>query len=334
MTVHHVKRSSARNWRALAILAAGSLLLASCAQDNDNDEGFPERPITIVVPFDAGGGTDLTARAMEEHASEACGTSVTISNVSGGAGAVGMQQVADAAPDGYTLAVATSSTMVSYHYGTSQITPDLFRGVMGYDADPAVLSVHPDSPYQTIEDILADLEAGENLTVATSGAGSITELAFMGMTNAAGTPPLTNVPFDGGAGAMTAAMGGQSDAVSATAGESFQHIETGQLRPLVVMADDRLDLLPDTPTLHDSGIDWSMDIWRGLVAPAETPDDAVEVLEDCFREAYETDEFQEFMVQQNFGPDFRSADEFDTFLTDIFNTYGELIEEMDISDEG
>lgn len=338
MAAHRVRRArTRRQGGTFAILAVGSLLLAACAQESSNGDGdnesFPDGPLTVIVPFDAGGGTDLTARAMEEHVAEACDTSVTISNVSGGAGAVGMQQVADADPDGHTLGVATSSTMVSYHYGTSQITPDLFRGVMQYDADPAVLSVNQESPFETIEDVLDAAEAGEEVTVATSGAGSITELSFMGMTNAAGVPPLVNVPFGGGAGAMTAAIGGQADAVSATAGETTQHVDNGQLRPLVVMSDERLDGMPDVPTLHDVGVDWSMDIWRGLVAPADTPDDRVEILEGCFQEAFETQEFQDFMAEQNFGPHFRTAEEFDTFLRDIFDTYGQLITDMGISPE-
>lgn len=319
----------------VATAALATVAVTGCAQESGTGAGaaddFPSKPISIVVPFSAGGGTDLTARGLDGPAEEACGTDITVSNVEGGAGAVGMEQVAEANNDGYTLGVATSSTMMGAHYGTSQVTPDRFRGIMHYNLDFVALSVAANSPYKTIDDFLAAAENGEELTVATSGAGSITELAFMGMTDAAGVPKLTNVPFDGGSAAITAVMGNQADAVSATAGEQFQQIDSGKLRPLVSMSDERLDFLPDTPTLQEKGIDWSLGVWRGLVAPADTPDDVVDHLSECFGEAIEDEEFQAFMEKQNFDVVFMGADEWDTYLNDEFERYGETIERMGLS---
>ncbi len=314
-----------------SVLALGAVVLAGCVSETPSTTAagnFPERPVTVIVPFSAGGGTDLSMRALAEEAKRTCGTGMTISNVDGGAGAVGMQQVAEAAPDGYTLAVATSSTYLSPHFGTSQLRPDQFRGIMQYDNDPPVISVKADSPYKTIDDFLAAAENNKKLTVGTSGAGSITQVAFMGMADAAGVPVPTNVPFDGGSEAITGALGGQVDAVSATAGESFAHIESGRLRALVSMSDQRLEMLPNVPTLKEMDINWSIPVWRGLVAPADTPDGPISALHACMKKAYDTQAFQSFMNKQSFGPTYKSQQDFSAFLRAEYKRYDRLVEEL------
>ncbi|MDV3127256.1 tripartite tricarboxylate transporter substrate binding protein [Mycobacterium sp. 21AC1] len=322
------------NIRALAVIACLWLLATGCANSGSTATGadnFPEHGINVIVPFSAGGGTDMSMRALAEAAREPCGTSITITNVEGGAGAVGMQQVGSAGADGYTVGVATSSTYLAPNLGTSQLDPAQFRGVMQFDNDPPVISVPANSDIKTFDDLKKHAASG--LNISTSGAGSITQLAFLGMAERAGVAAPTNVPLGGGSQAILAALGGQVDGVSATAGESYAQIKSGRLRAIAVMGDKRLEQLPDTPTLKELKVDWSIPVWRGLVVPAGVSDQVVEKLNSCFKKAFDAESFQSFMAGQSFTPTYKDHDDFTKFLQSQFVEYGHLVDQFGMTEK-
>jgi len=323
----HIRASVSRAGAIVMTLGLGTLSACASSGTSDADSGdFPEHGISVIVPFSAGGGTDIATRALAEEARETCGASMTITNVEGGAGAVGMQQVASAAPDGYTIGIATSSTYLAPNLGTSQLDPSQFRGVMQFDNDPPVISVPANSEIKTFDDFKQAAESG--LNISTSGAGSITQLAFLGMAERGGMPAPTNVPLGGGSEAILAALGGKVDAVSATAGESYQQIKSGRLRAIALMGDKRLDKLPEIPTLKELGVEWSIPVWRGVVVPAETPDAVVGKLNSCFKEAFDTESFQDLMQRQSFTPTYKDQEDFSAFLEDEYANYGRLIDQF------
>lgn len=300
-----------------------ALVLAGCGGDGGDGEAFPSRPIEVVVPFAAGGGTDQIARALAKEAETTCGASVTIANEEGASGTVGMNRVLNSAPDGYTIAVGTSSQFLATHQGVSDISPDSMTPLMQFNFDSSVLSVSADSEFQTIEDFLAADTA--NLTVATSGTGSIWELSYRGMADAAGVEQPTNIPYDGAAPAIVAVLGGEADATSVSGVEALTQIESGELRPLASMSAERLTFLPDTPTLKESGVEWQSGVWRGLVGPLDMPEEVTQTLIECFGEAAETEAFQEFMDAQGFEIQIVEGAEFGTFLQEDFDTSAELV---------
>jgi tripartite-type tricarboxylate transporter receptor subunit TctC len=286
----------------------------------------------MIVPFDAGGAIDQTARQLATAAETTCGTQVFVTNQPGSSGAVGFQAVANAQPNGYTVGLATVDLAIINHFGVSPITPEDVRGVMQYNFDPATLTVAADSPYTTIDDFLSAAQEGQTLCVGTSGTGSIWHISYAGMAQEAEVPLMTNVKVGGADALIAALVGGQ---VEATSGRRFSapQIESGDLRPLVVMSEERLSILPDTPTLQEEGIDWSSGSWRGLVVPKDTPDEQVQALNDCFREAYESPEFTEFMKTQGFGMEYRPAEEFDAFMSDEYQRFGELVESLGLREQ-
>ncbi len=329
-----VSSGSGRGRRAalfIGLLLAG-LVAAGCG-GGGSAEDFPSERIELIVPFDAGGGTDQTARQLATAAERTCDTEVFVSNQTGSSGAVGFQAVANAQPDGYTVGLATAEIAIINHFGVAEITPEDVRGVMQYNIDPAAITVASDSPYETLDDFLTAAEEGESLQVGTSGVGSIWQIAYAGMAAEAGVPPMTNVPFDGAAPAIAALLGGNVDATSASAVEAFPQIESGELRPLVTMGQERLSILPDTPTLQEEGIDWNSGAWRGLAVPTETPDEVVQTLNECFREASETDDFQSFMEEQGFGLEYKSAGEFDEYMAAEYERFGQLVNELDLAQQ-
>lgn len=315
---------SRRSRRIVSLLCLGglaSLVLVACGGAEDAE--FPSEQIEIIVPWDAGGGTDQTARQLAAAAEDTCNTNFVVSNQPGSTGAVGFQAIADAEPDGYTVGLATVEISMINHLGIATVSPEDVRGVLQYNFDPAAFSVASDSPYENIDDVLSAAE-DENIQVGTSGTGSIWHIAFAGMAQAAGVE-MTNVPFDGAAPAIAAVLGGQVGATSASGAEVASQVESGELRPLAVMGDEQLDILPDTPTLQEENIDWNSGAWRGLVVPNDTPDDVVGTLNQCFDEAANSEEFQQFMDENGFGVEFRSAEEFEMYMDEENERFGELI---------
>jgi tripartite-type tricarboxylate transporter receptor subunit TctC len=315
--------------RVLALGGAVALALGvvACGQGESAEE-FPSEQIELIVPWDAGGGTDQTARQLASAAEETCGTGMVVSNQTGSTGAVGFQAAANARPDGYTIGLATVEIAMINHLGVADITPEDVRGVMQYNFDPAAFSVSADSPYETLDDVLSAAEE-ETIRVGTSGTGSIWHVAFAGMAQEAGVE-MTNVPFDGAAPAIAAVLGGQVEATSASGAEVAPQVESGELRPLAVMGEESLDILPDTPTLQEEGIDWTSGAWRGIVVPNDTPEEVVQTLNECFTEASESPEFVEFMENNGFGLEYRSAEEFEEYMDSEFERFGEIIGSLGI----
>lgn len=319
-----------RAWKALAVASVAALALGAAACGGGSSEEFPSEQIELIVPWEAGGGTDQTARQLASAAEQTCGTDVIVSNQTGSTGAVGFQAAADAEPDGYTVGLVTVEVSMINHLGVAPVTPEDVRGVMQYNYDPAAISVAANSEYKSVDDLAAAVESGEQLQVATSGTGSIWHVAAAGMAEEMGGS-ITNVPFDGAAPAITALLGGQVDATTASGAEVAPQVESGELQPLAVMGDERISVLPDTPTLKQQGVDWSIGAWRGLAVPNDTPDERVNKLNNCFERAYKSEDFQQFMKKQGFGLVYKDAAGFEKYMDEEFRRFGGLIESLELA---
>lgn len=324
------RRRAARSVGA-AVAATGVLATAACGGGGGEAEEFPSETIEMIIPYAAGGSTDVSIRQMASIAEETCGTEIIASNQTGSAGAVGFTATANAEPDGYTVGATATEIAYLQELGFTDIGPDDIKGVMRYALNPHVFFVPADSPYQTMEDLIAAAEDGETITAASSGTGSVYHLAVAGLGLAAGVPDqFRNLPFDGGAAAVQATIGGQADLTAVVLNEAISQVEAGRLRPLAVASDERLEALPDVPTLQELGIDWNSSSHLGLAVPAETPDERVQTLDDCLHQAIESEEFQTAMAEQNLSLDYLPPEEFETYLQDLQERYTEVIEEVGI----
>lgn len=312
----------------LAATATLGLVAAGCGLGDEDDADFPSQQIEVIVPWSAGGGTDQTVRQLVSQAEDSCGARIIVSNQEGAGGATGHEAMAAADPDGYTVGAATSELVQLPHLGAAEVTPDDLRGVLRYSANPAVLSVAADSPYETFEDLIEAVEAGETVRIGTNGTGGIWDIAAGGLERELDIEFTERVPYDGGADMIAAVLGGQIEAIAPSGAESIGQLEAGDLRALAVMSDDRLDVLPDVPTLQELGVDWTAANWFSLVVPLDTPEDRIAILEECFTEAFETDEFDEFMTSTGFTKAYLSHEEFEPFMTEQFDEVGQLMDEL------
>ncbi|MBO9356161.1 tripartite tricarboxylate transporter substrate binding protein [Bordetella petrii] len=279
--------------RMLAALLATSALGAAMPTLADS---FPDRALRVVVPYPAGGTTDVLIRMLQKPVAEAAGQSVVVDNRPGGASVIGTSHVAQSAPDGYTVLGGDLSILVNpsllkdMPYDTTRD----FRGVTMLARAPLVLLVHPSVPAKTLEELIALAKAKPGtLNFASGGYGTSTHMAGEMFRRAAGID-IVHVPYQGVAPAMAALLGGQVQIYFGGTTTGLPHIQSGRLRALAVTGDASSPLLPDVPTFVSRGVRGvNADTYWGIYAPAKTPDAVIEKLN-----AYYTAALRDPAVQQ------------------------------------
>lgn len=306
--MHPLQRgTSRRSTRALALLAVLALGASACSEGSTtsgSDESYPQKPIDIVIPYSPGGGVDTTARRVIETIGKYVDVPVRAVSRPGGGGTVGSQQVKQANPDGYELLMASSGAIVTppltqdVGYQASDFTPVAQVANVSY-----VLVVRPNSPYKSFDELVeySKSHPGE-ITYGTSGPGSTGHLIISALTDALGVE-WKHVPFDGGAAAVAAALGGHIEVavpgLASTAGQLAQ----GVVRGLVSTGDESPEQFPDMPTLESLGHHVAFQAaWIGVLAPPKTPKDVVQYLEDALKKVVADPEFVEAHKKESAEP--------------------------------
>ena len=266
-----------RTWVLLAAAAACALSGYAAAA-----ETYPVKPVRVIAGFSPGGFVDLTARLVSGPLSAALGQQVVVENRAGAGGIVGTELVARAAPDGYTLTVGSAGT----HGVNQSLYPKLpynvlrdFQPVARLTDAPSILAVHPSLPVRSVKELisLARARPGQ-IMYASAGSGTSTHLAAALFEHLAGIK-LVHVPYKGGGPAIVDVLAGQVPVTFGTAASVSPHTRSGRLRGLAVTGGQRSAVLPDLPTIAESGLPgYEMLNWLGLFAPAGTPRAVVEKL--------------------------------------------------------
>lgn len=277
---------------SVIVLSLAALVVMRLGRSTDAAQ-FPERPVTIICPYAAGGGTDLFARGLARAAEQHLGQSILVNNLTGGAGALGHAAGIAAAPDGYTVTAVTFELVSLPLQGLVPFTHEDFDLLMRVNEEPAALAVRNDFPVETLEEFIDWAKNNGGVQIANSGAGSVFHLASAKMAESIGISA-RHIPFGGASPAITAVVGGHVDAVVAGPGEMQAQCEAGNLKILGVMSEDRLALFPDVPTFREAGHEVVFGTWRGLAVPSGIPPLAREKLSAAFLAAAADPEFLEF----------------------------------------
>lgn len=339
MSLRNSDYEQAKQNRRTFIKAAGGSSAAvlagfsGCLGSISSEEDYPNDDIEIIVPWAAGGGTDQATRKLVEVANDQTDVSFYVSNVSGATGGVGMQEVANAEPDGYKICAETLEIVVLDHLDIADLQPDDLQSVMQYNSLPASLTVHEDAEYSTLDEYVqfAEDNPGE-INVSTAGTGSFWHLGSAGFALEAGIE-VEHVPYDGGAPATEALLNGEVQATAAAPPEVAPQVNDGPLEALGIMGEDRAAPLPEVPTFIEEGYDWTMGTAFALAVPPETPEDRIEVIHEAGETAFDSDEFQDFMTQSGFNPTYRTGEEFMQFKEEQYEQAGDIISELNISAE-
>ncbi|HZF22633.1 MAG TPA: tripartite tricarboxylate transporter substrate binding protein [Burkholderiales bacterium] len=276
--------------------------------------GFPSRPVTLIVPWGAGGGTDAVARMLASLLEKDFGQPVNVVNRTGGSGVVGHQAIATAAPDGYTFGLITFEITQMHHQGLTQLNGASFTPIGLINVDPAAIQVNADSPYKTLPDLLDAIRKNPGkLKAAGTARGGSWHLSLYGMLADLKIDP-ASVPWvpsvSNAAGLQELAAGGV-DIVSGSHPEARALIEAGRVRSLAIMDEAPSQLFPRVPTLKAAaGSKWLSGVWRGIAAPKNLPKAIEERLIAAVKQAYDSKEYREFMTGRGFGMRYLPPQEF------------------------
>lgn len=298
--------SKANRKAALLLLAVFIVLLASgCAQ---NKEGkFPSSNLNGIVPWGAGGGTDLVSRAAVLGAKDVLGKSVVIVNKPGASGTIGQQYVYDQKADGHTLLFNTGDGTLYPVLGLSDLTYKEFTPIYLFAKIAGVIVVSKDSPYNTLDELLnAAKENPEGLKMGVSGVGGLPWVASIMLNNLFGAQ-FSTVTFDGDGPIIPALMGNQIDVTVLSAGSANQYIESGEFKGLAAVSNDPISSMPDVPALGALKPEAQPMLnttgpWFGVFVKKDTPEDVVAKLTEAFKAGYENEEFQEFLKTNGYTP--------------------------------
>jgi len=296
---------------------------------------WPSRPIKLVVPFAPGGSTDIIGRLAADQLSRNLGQSVIVENVGGAAGAIGTMQVKRAPADGYTLAIATVSTMVVYQ--SAQAKPEYsvedFVPITNIASMPNVLSVGPTIKAKDLPELIALLKANpDKYTYATSGIGSINHLLGESFQAYAGVK-LLHVPYKGSGPGMQGVMGGQVDMIFDQFPSSKGAIDGGQLRGIGIISPQRVPGY-DIMTMEEAGLKGFTDeAWYGLLAPANTPPDVVAKLGDAMHKAITDPDFRAKLERVGARPVGNSPAEFKAQILREVEQTKQIVKERNIKFE-
>ncbi len=309
---------------ALGTLLGAGLTLGSAAQAAD----YPERAITVIVPFPAGGGGDTLARIATEAIGRQLNQTLIVENRPGAGGNIGTSQVARAKPDGYTLGYGTNGTGAINHwlYSNPGYSNDDLEPISRLTTIAAAMVVNPDSQYKTVQDLVDFGKANpDSLTCGSAGNGTTSHLACELFKQMTGIQVL-HIPYKGGAAAMTDLMGGRVDLLIDVMPNLTGQIEAGKLRPLAVTMTKRLDSHPTIPTMEEAGVPgYEFFAWDAIWAPKGTPQEVLDRLNDAARKAMSDPKTVEILKARGADTAPTSREELAAFVKEEYTRLGEVV---------
>lgn len=296
---------------------------------------YPERPITFIVPWGAGGGTDATARIIGALLEKEFKQPVNVVNRTGGSGVVGHSAISQAQPDGYTIGMITVEIGMMHHQGLTQLNGASYTPLALVNSDPAGVQVKADSPYKTLGDLVNAIKANPGkLKASGTGQGGIWHLALAGMLrdlkiDSAAVPW---VPSNGAAPAMNDLAAGGVDIVTCSVPEARALIDAGKARSLAIMADQPSSLYPNLPTVKAAiGSGWTVAAWRGIAGPKGLPKDVQDRLVAAIKKAHDSSEFRDFMKQRGFGVVWGDPQQFAAFMAKDDANMGQVMKALGLA---
>jgi tripartite-type tricarboxylate transporter receptor subunit TctC len=282
------------------LLAAALFLVVSTAHAQ-----YPQRPVQLIVPWGAGGGTDATARIIASLLEKELKQPFNVVNRTGGSGVVGHQAIASSPADGYTLGLITVEITMMHHVGLTPLKHTDYTPIGLVNADPAGVNVRVDSPYKSVKDLLAAIKANPGkLKASGTGQGGIWHLAIAGLLKDQGIDPgaLPWVPSNGAAPGLQDMVAGGVDVVPCSIPEARAMIDAGKVRPLAIMDASPPALYPKLATLkQELGTNWQIAAWRVIAAPKGLPADVQRTLVNALKKVYDSKEYKDFMASRGFG---------------------------------
>lgn len=312
--------TSTRRALLAAAFCAAALPLPALAQT------YPSKPVELVVPYPAGGGTDVLARAFALAAVKHLPQPLIVVNKPGAAGAIGWADVLNGKEPGYKIAVLATDLMTQPNMGLTKITYEDFTPIARLNYDPAAITVRADAPWKTVEEFVEAAKKGD-FRIGNGGNGSTWHLAAAAIEDKTGAK-FNHIPFAGANPAALSLLGGHIEAITVSAAEVSPHVAGGKLRLLAVMSDTRVKGFENVPTLKEKGLDIQIGTWRGLGVPKNTPADVVAVLRTATAKTMQEPSIREALEKQNMGYAYAEGDAYGAVMARDHAYYRALIQKL------
>ena len=310
------------------VVAASLLAVAGLAQ-----AAWPEKSVQWVVPYPAGGGSDVIARTVSTGLESVIGQRVIVENKPGAGTIIGATQVYTSSPDGYVVGTADSGTLAFNPslYASLKYDPAKFTYIGGLARFPLMLTVPANSPFKTVQDLLAEARKQPgSLNSGSAGAGSPHHLALE-MFKQRANVGIVHVPYRGSAPALQDVMGGQVTMAFLDTAVAMANAKAGKLRVLAVATPERLAQLPDVPTMNEAGVaDFTAYAWQGLVGPAGVPADVVSKLDADLQKVLKTPDVAQKIIEMGVEPMPMSAADFQKYATEQRELWADVIKKAGI----
>ena len=317
--------------RTVAVALAAALLpMLSAAQ------GYPARPVKIIVPFVAGGATDVVARLLAQKLTEAWGQSVIVENRAGAGGNIGADAVAKSPPDGYTLLMTSGSIVTANPYIYKSMPFDAAKDLLpitNVASGPQVIVVATSVPAKDLRELIAMAKSSPGkVNYGSAGVGTQTHLAFENFLYSAGVD-MTHVPYKGEAAVITDLMGGQIQAATPNLGAAIGFIKDGKLRALAVTSKERSAQLPDVPSASETIPGFENTGWFGLMAPAGTPREVIEKVYRDSAKVLHSEEFRAKLAQQGMVPVGNSPADFGAAIREESARWAKVVQQRGLAQQ-
>lgn len=275
---------------------------------------FPTKEIKMIIPFEAGGGTDFVGRVLVKNATKYLGVGVAVVNMPGGGGVIGATAVAQSPPDGHTVATFWPGLTAQWLQGVTEYNYDHFDNIMMFNRGIACIGVRADSKYKTIKDLLDDAKAHpEGISMAISGVGGVWHLAVVSLAVKMGVK-FKYISYPGAAPARASMLGGHVASLACEPPEIYSFYKTREARILAAFSSERHPRYPDVPTLIEQGYQHEYYVWRPIVAPKGLPKDRFQFLLEGFRKCYHDPEFIKLMDERGFDRFYLEGKELEAFI--------------------
>lgn len=302
----------------------------TASAETKDKSSFPNKQINLIIQAAPGGESDSTGRLIAQTMEQELGVPVVCSNKTGASGAVAFQYVRSQPADGYTIGICPAEIAMVNALGYSDVVPDDMDFLGGACETPSAVIVNAKAPYDTLEEFVQYCKDHPGEVVnGTSGAGSTLHVGSEVFAREAGIQ-FSYVPFDGSGPAITALMGDHVDVVVIGVLSAVAGVESGDLKVLAILGEERSQVLPDVPTASEQGIEAYYSTWVGLYGPKGIPEDAKEILEAAVKAGVEGTPYVEFTDSKGLTRKYRDAAEFTDFVNENFEMYSELIPSLEL----
>jgi tripartite-type tricarboxylate transporter receptor subunit TctC len=295
---------------------------------------WPDRPVEMIVPYSAGGGTDATGRIIAKMLEDEYKVPFKVVNRTGGGGVVGHKAIAGADPDGYTIGLATFSLTTYEWFKSSDVTYRDFTPIALFNVDATTILVNSKSEFKTLKALLDAIKNNPGKYNVATPVGAGHHLAFSNLLDAYGIDPnsVVVVPVKGGAMILQELAAGGVEIGPSTLPEARALIDAGKVRPLAILSPTRSNLYPDVPTGKEAvGIDIEGGTWRSIVGPKGLPQPIVDKLSASIKRIYESAEFQEIMNKRGYGLRYLKGEDLEVFMANMHEANGRILKKLGLA---